>query len=276
MSEEGTSPIAVAFARLRERRPNWDVVLGVPSGPFWIEGAAFRDAGAGPFADLLGRIAVRLRCEDRKVVAASFALRFGWAAGTAFAPYLLHQCVPDMTLENLFLRFGESTLFEKVALRKARGWLLPVVATAPHPLITFARNDAELVQGLRAMLLAQAEPVVSALHQWSNLPMNVLWGQVASSWGGQFCAIFAELGRHADALAHANAFFDAPGLPFSMRPHLYAIEHCGVTRVYQRRAACCLYYKLPEARFCASCPLLPEEDRLARNRVWLERSLGAS
>ena len=61
----------------------------------------------GPFNDLLQRIGKSAGTGDRRTIAASFALRYGWASAMAIAPYLKSSCVPDVSLENISLQFHE-------------------------------------------------------------------------------------------------------------------------------------------------------------------------
>jgi hypothetical protein len=61
-----------------------------------------------------------------------------------------------------------------------------------------------------------------------------------------------------------------------MQPRLHAVGYRDATHVYQRRASCCRFYMVPEGELCASCPLVPQEERLARNRAWMKRQLDAS
>ena len=42
---------------------------------------------------------------------------------------------------------------------------------------------------------------------------------------------------------------------------------------YQRRASCCRYYLLPQGSLCASCPLVSDEERLAKNLDWMREQL---
>jgi len=48
-----------------------------------------------------------LTSADRRTIAASFAMRFGWASGMAIAPYLRAGCVPDVSLDNASFKFSE-------------------------------------------------------------------------------------------------------------------------------------------------------------------------
>ncbi|MET0283470.1 MAG: (2Fe-2S)-binding protein [Polyangiales bacterium] len=237
-----------SYQRLRELNPSWVVELGTPAGAGWIEGGAFAEPERGPFAELLTQIGERLQTRDRKVIAASFALRFGWSSAAALGPHLLAGLVPDLALANTWLRFSANgALFERVCLIEPRLSTLSAHAT----------------------LVAQSLPVVDALSRWSRFPRKALWGQVESSWAAQFEPVLTALGRAGEVLQTIQAFFadDANA------PHAYEVTHCDVTRVYHRRASCCLYYKVPSGHYCVSCPLITDDERIERNKAWTERTL---
>lgn len=288
-----TSPVALVYEHLRALQPNWYVEWGKREGDGWIPGDALTDPARGRFRELLERIGARMRTSDRKIIAASFVLRFGWSSGVAIAPYLLGRCVPDISLENISLKFSESTLFEKVSLHEPHGIIIARKAATEHhlldhctgcdtcspkslatdpPIQTLELNQ-ELPEALRAALVDQASPVINSLYDWSRFSKRALWGQITSSWGGQFTSIFAHLDRRVEALDHVRAFFDAPNFVVGARPTYYLVSHLGATHVYHRRATCCLYYKLPNANYCASCPLISQEDRIKRNKDWIEKAL---
>ncbi len=277
------SPIVRVYQELRRLHPNWYVEFGARSGDGWIPGFAFLEPSEGLFLDLLRGIGARLRSDDRKVVAASFVLRFGWASGVAIAPFLLHRCVPDVRLENVSLRFSDETFFERAALHEPRGVIVRREGFAHHPDLEIIETDpddqgqaadnTELVSRLRAILLSQAKPVIDALYVWSGFSRRGLWGQVMSSWGAQFTTIFAHLKRHTDALPCAREFFDPACFPKGMTPSFYMVEHAGLKRIYHRRSSCCLYYRVPAGSYCASCPLVSQNERVRRNKEWIESGM---
>jgi hypothetical protein len=55
-----------------------------------------------------------------------------------------------------------------------------------------------------------------------------------------------------------------------MRPHFYPVTRQQCTRIFHRRSACYRYYLIPHGGYCASCPLIPEEESIARNRQWMK------
>ena len=95
LAEATTDRMTSVFAALEGLDPKWRVELGRPQpGDGWIPGDDLRDAKAGAFHALLMRMLERAKTDDRKTIAASFALRIGWAGAVAIAPYLTHRCVP--------------------------------------------------------------------------------------------------------------------------------------------------------------------------------------
>ena len=103
MTELQPSPVASMYNALRALNASWTVDIGQPSGSGWITGAELRDAATGPFNALLLRIGERQQSADKMTIAASFALRYGWASAMAIAPHLKYGCVPDISLENISL-----------------------------------------------------------------------------------------------------------------------------------------------------------------------------
>jgi hypothetical protein len=277
--------LARVYDRLRALHPNWYVEFGQRSTDGWIPGPALLNPEGGAFGALLGGIAGRLHTSDRKIIAASFALRFGWSAGAAIAPFVLYRCVPDISLDNIALRFSEQTFFERVAILRARAIAVRASDSEDNPSVTIvddiqtAETGAKrlyhplLLAKLREGLSGQARPVIEALYSWSGFSKRALWGQIASSWGSQFSAIFAHLKRHAEALEYGTEFFADPSFLGAMRPWFYPVRHNGLVRIYHRRASCCLYFRIPGAAYCASCPLINHAERVRRNKDWIDRGM---
>ncbi len=267
------SPIETALLELQLVDPKWRVDIGKPeNSDGWIEGTAFACATDGPFHSLLERTASRLRTADRRTVAALFALRFGWAASVAIAPFLTHRCVPQVRLSNISLKFRADTLFERAALHRPDGVMQAGPSSPPHPLVEY-ESEPGLLAFLRRELHRQAEPVVDALYDWSGFSRKGSWGMIGSSWAAQFISVSGRLNEQTDVLPVAERFFDGDDEIARMKPQLNPVSLRGVTHVYQRRASCCRYYLLPQGDLCASCPLVSDEERTRRNREWMEQQL---
>jgi ferric iron reductase protein FhuF len=264
------SPIIAVYQELQAMQPTWHVEMGTPRGTGWITGTELCTASAGPFQALLARIGDRLHTTDRRTIAAAFALRYGWSAGMAIAPYILRHCVPTLTLDNVSLKFHHNTLFERVALHHPSGVMLHHEGRAPHPLVQRLPSHDALLGWLRTSLVQQAQPVVETLHAWSRFAIKGLWGMITSSWGSQFMQICGALDAQQSGLHHALPFFAGTDVVAQVQPHFYPVTYKHVTHIYHRRATCCRYYLLPQGQYCASCPLLSQAERLQRNHAWMQ------
>lgn len=263
------SPLIRAYARLRAAHPSWYVEYGPQVSDGWIAGIDLARANDGPLSAVLAQIGARMGTTNRKIVAASFALRFGWSSAAAIGPFLSSRCIPDLALPNVVLKFTEGALFERVSLLSTRATMLLADADELDDDVTLVHDTAALRNRLRGTLLASATPVVNALYRWSRFPRDALWGQVLSSWAAQFTLIPARLpspDAHA-VLAMARAFFDDPCAPFRMAPTFLPVKSDDPAEARHERASCCLYYKAPGGRYCASCPIIPRARPAAPHRT---------
>jgi len=266
------SPIVEIYDALRALNASWSVDVGTPSGPGWISGTDLREASTGPVHELLVRIGERSKTGDRRTIAALFALRYGWASAMAIAPYLRYGCVPDISLENVSFKFRESTFFERTAIHEPRGFMVAASDRPAHPTIKPVDNPSALLRLLRSQLAAQGAPVVDALYAWSGFAPKGTWGMLTSSWAAQFTGLF-EGDDQREMLPTLQRFFAGDDVVTRMQPRLHAVTCQHVTHLYQRRASCCRWYLLPQGELCASCPLVSQDDRLARNRAWMQSQL---
>jgi hypothetical protein len=236
--------------------------LGRPAGAGWIAGDDLRDAGSGPFNDLLRRIGHSARTTDRRTIAASFAMRFGWASAIAVEGYLRHRCVSDVALGNTSFLFGPSTAFERAVLHERRGWCL-TSGDADVALVAVP-DMAALRRALRATLTDQAAPIVEALFRWSGFARRGTWGLLTSAWVSQFTTYGEPRDDQRALVPELAAFFAGDDLVSTMRPRLRAVSVGGATHLVQRRASCCRMYLLPGGELCVSCPLVADDDGSTR------------
>ena len=273
--DRAPSPLIAIYDALRAFRPKWHVEIGNPSGTGWIAGTDFLITTAGSFHELLSRIGERARTTDRKTIAAAFALRYGWSAGVAIAPSLTHHCVPNIALDNISLKFTESTLFERVALHRPEGAMLQQEGVTQHPSVQLLSSHTDVLARLRESLVQQASPIVEALYRWSSFSLKGTWGMITSSWGAQFIHIVGEIATQESGLPVVRQFFVGTDIVAQTQPYFYPVTHQHVTHVYHRRATCCRYYLLPQGGYCASCPLIPQEESVRRNIEWMKTLVGS-
>jgi hypothetical protein len=222
------------------------------------------------------RIGDRANTSDRRTIAASFALRVGWASAMAIAPYLRYQCVPDIALENVSFKFKPSTFFERTALHEARGIVTASDARAGHDSLSTVPDEDSLRLELRRALTAQATPIVEALYEWSGFARRGTWGMLTSSWAAQFTGLCEQRHDQRGMLPIIESLFAGDDDAARMQPRMHAVACGEVVHLYQRRASCCRWYLLPQGELCASCPLVSDDERLRRNLEWMEKQLDRS
>jgi ferric iron reductase protein FhuF len=272
MSPIEPSPVVEIYDALRAPNASWNVEIATPArrGQGWIAGTDLRSASTGPFHDLLSRIGDRAKTADRRTIAASFALRFGWASAMAIAPYLRYECVPDIALDNVSFKFRESTFLERTAMHEPRGIVVAADPRAAHPSIRNVPDHPALLQALRAALIDQATPVVDALYEWSGFAPRGTWGMLTSSWASHFTSFCENRHDQRSIQPTIDAFFAGTDIVADMQPLMHSVTWRDETHLFQRRASCCRYYLLPRGDLCASCPLVSQEERLARNLAWMK------
>jgi ferric iron reductase protein FhuF len=256
------SQIAEVFEGLRRLNAGWNVHIGQPPAvDGWIVGSTLADASSGPLNELLLRIGERVKTTDRRTIAALYAMRFGWASAMAIAPYVKFHCVPDISLDNISLKFKPSTFLSRMAIHEPRGVM--------HD----ANGRDGLRTELRRQLTEQAVPVVDALYRWSGFAPRGTWGMLTSSWAAHLTTLSATGPDQSSAISELHRFFAGDDLAALMRPRVHTVSYRDAIHVYQRRASCCRFYLVPEGELCASCPLVPQEERLTRNLAWMKRQL---
>jgi hypothetical protein len=240
----------------------------------WLSGADLARPDQPPLAGLLARFAVTGRTTNRRVASASFLLRFGWVSGFAIASYLACDRVPR--LSNYAVLFAPTSLLHALRIRAVTFHdrsQPPSRGGGAHPAPGGPRvlrpKPAWLRERLLTSLWQLSEPVVAAQHAWSRFSRHALWSMVTSSWGAQFTSLARQLGDAPRGIAEARALFALHPELSRAAPELYEVCEADSACTCQRRAACCLYFKRPGQPFCASCPLLPEAERLERNRQWV-------
>jgi hypothetical protein len=257
MSDTPESPVVGMYRTLRALNAGVSVELGRPHDAGWITGDEFRDAATGPFNALLGRIGARSQTDDRRTIAGSFALHFGWTSAMAIAPFLRFRCVPNVALGNVAIRFNHAAYVDGTAVFEPGGAVVAGDPRAQHPSMTTVPDDAALLRALRAALADQAAPVVETVHRWSAFAERAMWGVLASLWASHFIALWPAQDDQRPLARMLDAVFAGDDAVAEMRPAVTAVESGGIVRLRQRRASCCRFYLVPGGGLCASCPLAP-------------------
>jgi hypothetical protein len=243
-------------------------VLSHPTDPTgWLDAAALAEPDGQPLSTLMQRFKSAGFAFNRRAASASLMLRCGWASGFAVAAYLTRARVPF--LRDFALHFSSTALLKSLWVRDAQ-----FVGRAEDPLaggLEWMETVGEDV--LRARLLESligfTEPLIAAHHAWSRFSRHALWAMATSSWAAQFASVARQLGDENRGLHEARTLLAMAPEIKRAAPELYEVNSAGNSRTCQKLRACCLYFKSGKRQFCACCPIIPDAERLERNRSWV-------
>lgn len=234
---------------------------GHQQGSGWIRGNALLDPEQGDFAQLLLKIGARINTGNRRVTAASFALRYGWSAGAPLNIFINQHAVMNLALDNISLRFCNATLYQDYSLHNI---------DAVYRTRSIHWLDRHGIDAMAAQLYEQAAPVVSALHSWSRFSARALWSMIVSSWSSQ-CIRITESSSNDRSSGYALAERILQYNPdlYRNKPVFYSMQHGAEQRLFQQRHDCCPYYLAQDNNACASCPMIENEEPVRRNHLHL-------
>jgi ferric iron reductase protein FhuF len=257
------TPLAATIARVSTLDQYLAAALGRPEGDGWIEGT---EIGLH-LGECLRRIGIRCRTVKRRVQAALFMCDYSWRlAAPAVATYLAERRVPDLGPGNVAVRFDGKGVAEPPS------FLTAVFAGLPNDSAAGIRchDDEALRSWLRQRLQEHLAVAISALRKLAPLGPRAQWALAADACASSFLYAGKKLGDQESARREAEAFLAAGGSPLRTRSSFFTLEHAGRKEIFHARASCCLSYKLPEHRYCTTCPLIPREERDRRLREWME------
>jgi hypothetical protein len=234
----------------------------------WISATALSAPEADPLASLQRRFCPAGFKFNRRAAAGALMLRYGRSAGFAIAAYLTQSRVPFVRDYAVWFSSGRPQLrWLWVGDVKFVGHSGDELAGQADWIESASGNL--LLPRLLDSLVALAEPVIATQHNWSGFSRHALWAMVTSSWASQFASIGRQLGDEARAIQEAGAMFELFPEIARAAPEIYAVSGGGRVGTFQKMRACCLYFKNSDRHYCSNCPIIPEDERLNRNRAWL-------
>ena len=231
------------------------MVEAVDAEPGWIERDALLKPDEQPLAEVQARVAAPElgEAQSRKAASAWLMLRFGWSCGLQIAGWLA---------------LGRVIRVDDYALKLPPGRQLDAVC------VKAGAVDAASAAGcarrrLLAAMVGTVEPVLDVQHRWSGLSRGALWAFVASSWASHFVHMGQQLGDEQRGRREAEALFALLPQVRRAAPRLFTVASGGLEGVCQTRRACCRNHRRTGGKYCTSCPLLAEAERLERYRGWV-------
>lgn len=221
-----------------------EALIGDPDWPADMGGAEMRRPQEGLYAELLQALMARSGIASRRYAADEAEL--------CFAAYTLFQA---LCLDSDGFVIGEDHGFSAHA----------------HCVLNCPDQNA-VIRVVAGRLSGHAQPVVEALHRWSGFSEKALWAMASSSWVGQLRNVSKTVHLPEGRLRPYLTLFYEQWRPLAdSLPHWYYISEQGKNHYFHVRASYCLYFKGKSRHFCASCPVIKEEERIERNRWWINK-----
>jgi hypothetical protein len=239
----------------------------------WVDAAGLASLGHGHLANMLALYESNGYVPNPRVGASVLMLRFGWVGGFAIAPYLTRARVPFLRDYGLCFPPYPGPGTRVLWVRDAGFVGRPDDPLAGTPEWIESVGEDDLRRHLLESLIATTEPLVAALYGWSHRARQALWAMAASSWAAQFLTVARALGDEERGVREARAMFALADVPELARaaPILYELRSGDTCRYFQRWGSCCLYFKVTERRFCMACPIVPDAERMERQRASLTK-----
>jgi hypothetical protein len=232
------------------------VVLDADETAGWVDAAALHAPDAPPLADgIVADLVAAGFGASRRAVAASLLLRHGWASGPIIAAYLAEGRV--LRIQDYALGFTRFTFLERIWIRQA---------DTVHCEAFVDRRTA-----LLDSLLAFSEPILNSLRAWSGYSRHALLSMLTSSWMVQFSHAGEMMDCREEAVREGRIVLGRRRELARALPETYVVANGERSEVCQILKACCLQYKGHRRRYCPTCPVIRDRDRLVLNKEWVCR-----
>lgn len=254
-----------------------------PLEPGWFPATALLAPGSTELAEGLVRSIARYPRAERRVSGSLFINAYSWyLPAAAIAAYLAERRVPDLSMENVALRYrtytwhedGESGEGERIDVRLLSGRFaaLPDDPDAGHPDAHILPDAAALRDWLRTGLEAHLGPLFEAVAAQTCLGRRAQWNLAADSLALRFLDAGRQLGDAARGQAEGLALVKAAGSPLrNPKTGYVTVAAGGYCETFRARGGCCLYYRVDPGENCTTCVLRAAAERDQRLRDYLVR-----
>ncbi len=178
-----------------------------------------------------------------------------------FAFFLVERRVPDLSTNQLWIRFGTSADIENLVWKGRAFAALPDDPEASHPDCVVLPTLDALREYMQTQLIASLTPLVNSISAYSSQGKPGLWEIAAEYSAFAFIALGELLGDESIGVEESR-LFSAGRSKVSARRGFIPIEHLGTTHHLLDRVSCCLYYRVEGGKYCHSCPHRPVEERI--------------
>lgn len=257
-------PIEETFQRLASLRPDrksW-LLTEKDSQPDWLSAADLAAESSSHLSELFQRVSSKYKSEGLHPSATLWFGHYAYAIEViSIACFMIEKRVPDLSPENIHIRFDEIGDVESIAWTGRSFAALPDdSATLRADCIILPTRDA-LRSYLHERLVESFTPVIEAVSASSGMGKPGLWALAADYVAYAFTTLGETLGDETLGVEESR-LFSRTRSKLSVKRGFIPIEHIGMTHYLLERTSCCLYYKVEGGGYCHSCPHRPLDERV--------------
>lgn len=262
-------PLAASFARAEQLSEHLHAQHGTPAEAGWIRPSDLFALSSTQLAEWIAVTQRRLHTTAPTIIASALLQSYQWPlCASAVACYLLDRRVPDLSIDNVLVRFNATGEVDNIAYTSGCFTALSSDSAATHADAHVVADVGALHTALRTGIEAHLGAVITRLCEQLGCKPRGLWLNVADALAGNLAWLMPQHNKAATLNvieAEVAALVRVPGSPLhSKQIGLFALTHEDHTQVYLDRATCCYWYKTEGGDYCTTCPKRTPEDRNAR------------
>ena len=260
------SPLAQTLARLRLANPYLRAHLGSLDKAGGFSLGTIHDATQPLLDTHLGAMAAHYQTDEREVLARFYLSGLSFhLAHFAVGAFVREQRVPVLEPAAMGLVCNAMGFPTALTLAGERFACLPGDHAAAHPHALPVTDLEELRNQLHAELVRAFQPLVTALRQRARLGDRALWIAAAEACASALVEALPPGTAVETARAELAALLGAQHSPLRASPEVIGV----VGTLGILGTDCCAMFRLPHQPYCATCPHLPHDARLASLQAWL-------
>lgn len=266
------NPIEETFQRLASLHPdrkNW-LLTEKDSQLDWLSAADLAAESSSHLSELFQRVSSKYKADGLHPPATLWFGHYAYAIEViSIACFMTEQRVPDLSPENIHIRFDEIGDVEAIAWTGHSFAALPDDPAAGSPDCIILSTREALRNYLRERLVKSFTPVIEAVSSNSGMGKPGLWALAADYTAYAFTMLAEMLGDETLGVEESR-LFSRTRSTLSVKRGFIPIEHIGMTHYLLERTSCCLYYKVEGGGYCHSCPHRPLEERVELVKRYME------
>ncbi len=267
-------PLALTVAQFNQLSPYLRVRIGQPTDTGWLAASECFHSDTPYLDQAITAARHHLRTDAATVVASVVLRQYLWlVAGAVLAGYVLDRRLPDVRIDNCWIRWEGGYSIAELALAEPGFTALRSDPAADHADATTVADEQTLRAHLHHLIEDHFSFVIDRLCEACRCKAQGLW-LAAVDYCAHLLLWLWQL-RYPTATADelrvaTQELLVAPGslLP-GQRISFIEVPSPSGPRLFLNRATCCYWYRMEGGDYCMNCPKRALAERIARLRAYV-------